>query len=486
MKELSVTITVGVGSEIHNHDLAYRKGLCHVHERPEGVIEVVGYRSYKDQINDAMKPYIAAYNENMRRRKAEAQARYEAGIIKTKPRDRDFQEMDTDYYSQELKRLKKHEEEQRKIETPPEPKKEDGDEVAEPKKKTRKQEQAEKRNSSTRKMPPAPLFRSLIIGIGDKDDRLQGKITETQAKKILSEVAERFPEEFPDFLLLGATLHLDEEGFYHAHLDYKPLYEKPQPGRGLGVGTGQEAALEHMGFKPEQSIVNGRDKAPLLFNAFRNRLYRMMEDAMGKQGLRLQYGVSEVKDPTKNSGKNQRLEVWQATQDAARSMQHNKNVALDVLSQDTVSPEGFKEAMAAVEDLKATMAEVETTPHAVMRKEYRVSFKLFDQMKSVLQNLQQTMVHLVHQLNTAKEQVAQLLPFKAAAERAEKAAATWRDRYFEAATERQAWQGECERQRQFMSEQRRRDGRSVLDAYEAAQEAPESRPEPQTRDWGTR
>ena len=135
------------------------------------------------------------------------------------------------------------------------------------------------------------------------------------------------------------------------------------------------------------------------------------------------------------------------------------------------------------------MAEVETTPHAVMRKEYRVSFKLFDQMKSVLQNLQQTMVHLVHQLNTAKEQVAQLLPFKAAAERAEKAAATWRDRYFEAATEKQAWQGECERQRQFMSEQQRRDGRSVLDAYEAAQDAQEaaqSRPGRQNQEWGDR
>lgn len=489
MKELSVTITVGVGSEIHNHDLAYRKGLSHVHERPEGVIEVIGYRSYKDQINEAMKPYIDAYNEHMKRRKAEAQARYEAGLIKTKPRDRDFQKMDEDYYSQELQRLKKHEEEQRKIETPPEPEKKDGDEVAEPEKKTKKQEQAEKRNSSTRKIPPAPLFRSLIIGIGDKNDRLQGNITEDQAKDILSEVAKRFPEEFPDFLLLGATLHLDEEGFYHAHLDYKPMYEKPEPGRGLGVITGQDAALAHMGFEPEQSVVNGRDKAPLLFNAFRNRLYHMMEDAMGKQGLRLQYGVSKVKDPTKNSGKNQRLEVWQATQDAARSMQHSKNVALDVLSQDTVSPEGFKQAMAAVEDLKATMAEVETSPHTVMRKEYRVSFKLFDQMKSVMQNLQQTMVHLVHQLNAAKEQVAQLLPFKAAAERAEKAAATWRDRYFEAATEKQAWQGECERQRQFMSEQQRRDGRSVLDAYEAAQnaqEAHQSRPGRQNQEWGDR
>ena len=472
MKELSVTITVGIGSEKHNHDLAYRKGLSHVHERPEGVIEVIPYRSYQEQIDAAMRPHIDAYNARQDQRKEAAWARYHAGEIKSKPRSRDFSHMGYEYYAQEMKRLNGEKQETVKPDDEPE-----------------KKEPGKQRNPAARKVPPAPMFRSLIIGIGDKNDRLQGNITEDQAREILTELVQRFPEEFPDFLLLGATLHMDEEGFYHAHLDYKPLYEKPEPGRGLGVGTGQEAALEHMGFKPEQSIINSRDKVPLLFNACRNRLYHMMEEAMSAQGLRLQYGVSEKKDPGKDSSKNQRLEVWQATQDAARSMQHSKNVALDVLSQDTVSPEGYKEAMAAVEDLKATMAEVETTPQAVMRKEYRVSFKLFDQMKSVMQNLQQTMVHLVHQLNAAKEQVAQLLPFKAAAERAEKAAATWRDRYFEAATERQAWQGECERQRQFMSEQRRRDGRSVLDAYEAAQDAQEaaqSRPGRQNQEWGDR
>jgi hypothetical protein len=451
MKELSVTVTAGIGSERHNHDLEYRETLQHVHGRPDGVVEVLPYRPYQEQIDAAMRPHIQAYNEEVQRRYDAAWQRYKDGKIKSKPKKKDYQQMGFDYYTEHINDTMN--------------------------------------NPHTGKVESVPMWRSLIIGIGDRDDRLQGRITEQQAREILTQVTKDFQQAFPDFLVLGCSIHLDEAGFYHAHLDYKPLYVKKAAGRGLRVGIGQEAALEHMGYEPEQSIINGRDKAPLLFNAFRNKVYRLMESAMDAQGLRLQYGVSEKKEPGKDSSKNQRLEVWQQTQDAAREMQHQKNIALDVLSQDKVSPEGYKQAMAAIDSLQATMAEVETSPHAVMRKEYRVSFKLFDQMKSVLQNLQQTIVHLMHQLNTAKEQVAQLQPFKAAAERAEKTAATWRDRYFEAATERQAWQDECERQRQFMSEQQRRDGRSVLDAYEAAQDAQDaaqSAPEQQCHDMTPR
>lgn len=456
MKELSVTVTVGNGSEKHNHDLDYRATLEHVHERDEGVIEVIPYRPYQEQIDAAMKPYIDQYNAKVDQRYKEAWERYNSQKIKSRPKRKDYQKMGYDYYAQHVNDMA--------------------------------------HNKATGKDERVPMFRSLIIGIGDKDDRLTGRITEEQAKAILTQVCKDFKKQFPDFLLLGATLHLDEQGFYHAHLDYKPMYEKSAPERGLAVGIGQDAALEHMGFEPEQSIINGRDKAPLIFNAFRNRIYHMMEDAMSAQGLRLQYGVSEKKDPGKDSSRNQRLEVWQQTQDAARSMQHQKNVALEIITQDTVSPEGYKQAMAAVENLQATMAEVETAPQAVMRKEYRVSFKLFDQMKSVLQNLQQTMVHLVHQLNAAKEQVAQLRPFKAQAERAEKAAATWRDRCAETAAERDrlrehasAWQYEGEQMRKFMGAYKYADGRTMLevyDAYQDAQEAAKSRFRAQDEELG--
>lgn len=67
MIELSVTVTVGTGSEGHNHDVGYRETLPHVHARPEGVIELIPYRDYKTVIDETMKPYIDAYNARRQR-----------------------------------------------------------------------------------------------------------------------------------------------------------------------------------------------------------------------------------------------------------------------------------------------------------------------------------------------------------------------------------------------------------------------------------
>lgn len=450
MVELSVTVTAGVGSERHNHDLDYRETLQHVHGRPDGVVEIIPYKkSYQEQIDAAMKPYIDAYNEQQQRRYEAAWERYKAGTIKTKPRKRDYQPMGYEYYTDHLNDTK--------------------------------------HNPHTGKDESVPMWRSLIIGIGDRDDRQQGRITEQQAREILSQVTADFQQAFPDFLVLGCSLHLDESGFYHAHLDYKPLYEKENPERGLNVGIGQEAALERMGYKPEQSIINGRDKAPLLFNALRNKVYRLMESAMDAQGLRLQYGVSKTKEPGKDSGKNQRLEVWQQTQDAAREMQHQKNIALDVIAQDEVSPEGLKQATAAIEKLQATMDEVEQSPQTLLRDGRKVSFKLFDQMKSMLLQLQKSIAHLVHEVEVLKDNLEFYKPFKSRAERAEKNADEWQRKYWQSVEERsklsgvtrdaQAWQRECERQRRFMGGVKFPDGRSVLDAYADAVEAQESRQE---------
>lgn len=388
MTEVSVTVTVGEGSEEHNHDLEYRATLKHVHDRPDGVVELIPYRNYTTVIDEAMKPYIDRYNQRVEERYQAAWERYNAGEIKTKPRKRDYQKMCDSYVRETLGEMH--------------------------------------RNPHTGKVEEVPMFRSIIIGIGDREDRQSGRLTEPQIKEIFREVVEKFQEKFPDFLLLGASLHLDEQGFYHVHIDYKPMYEKAAPDaekgskrRGLDVGTGHDAALEHMGFQPEQSIINGRDKAPLLFNAFRNEIYRMMESVMAEQGLRLQYGVTARKEPEKDSSRNQRLDVWQATQDAAREMQHKKNLALDLIAQDTVSPEGYKAAMAAVEDLNDTLQQVQTSPKTAFRDGVKITFTLFDQLRSMVKNIQETIGHLLHKLDQALADVELYKPFKAKYEKLE-------------------------------------------------------------------
>ena len=101
MNEVSVTITAGEGCEEHNHGLEYRSKLEHTHDTSKDtVIELVPYeKSYKEQINGLMKPYIKERNEYTLKRKAAAWDRYNSGQIKTKPRNRDYPLIGNDYYT---------------------------------------------------------------------------------------------------------------------------------------------------------------------------------------------------------------------------------------------------------------------------------------------------------------------------------------------------------------------------------------------------
>lgn len=356
MVEVSVTITAGVGSERHNHDLDYRETLEHCHKRDDGVIELIPYeRSYAEQINELMKPYIDQYNDKVDARYKSAWERYNSGQIKTKPRKRDYKHMGYDYYNEHKDDMKK--------------------------------------NPITGKEEKVPMFRSLILGIGDKNDR--EKITEEQAKRIFEKTLQQFQEDFWMFRVLGAAIHLDEEGFYHMHLDYKPTYEY-ESSRGLDVGVGLDGSLAAMGYQPEQSIINGRDKVPLRFNAMRNQVYYNMEKQMAAEGIRLQYAVSAVKDPGKDSSINQRLEDWRYTQDTVRELQHDKNIALDLIAQDRVSPEGIAAALQVFEDVKNKLDEVKQSPRSrVNKNKVVINHEVLDQLTSFTEEMKNTYAYLI-------------------------------------------------------------------------------------------
>ncbi len=367
-RQVSCTATVGRGSERHNHDIKYRMALDHTHtaDDPSAVIELLPYRPYKEQINELMKPYIDEYNERQQARYQAAWERYKAGEIKTKPRKANFKPMGYDYY------------EDHKDDT--------------------------FYNQKTERNEPLPIWRSLIFGLGDKADRENGTITKEEAVSVMTGMVERWPELFPDFKLLGATIHLDEEGFYHAHFDYKPLYSM-DCGQGLTAGIGQEGALEHMGFEPEQSLINERDKAPIRFNAFRNRLYLETEKELHKHDLRLVYGVSKHKEPEKDSSTNQDLGDWQEIRDRANDIQQMKNAALDIISDPEVSPEGFEKFAKAVSNLERTFDEVEHCEKQAFRKNRIVPFHLFDQMKTFKDELKAVLGHFYKQIEHLREQV---------------------------------------------------------------------------------
>lgn len=349
MTEISVTVTAGNGSEQHNHDLSYRQTLSHVHGSPEDVIELVPYRSYSEQINEMMKPYIDEYNARQKAKHEKAWERYNSGEIKSKPKKKDYPELSYDYYNAHKSDVKK--------------------------------------NPKTGKIERIPLFRSLIIGIGDIEDRKTGRIKKEEAERIFRKTIEQFQKDFPCFKILGTTIHCDENGFYHSHIDYRVLYEKENE-KGLKVGSGLEAALEQTRYKPEQSIINGRDKVPLLFNAMRNQIYREIEAAMAPEGFRMQYGVSKIKEPHKDSGKNQRLQDWQNTQDAIREMQHHKNTALEFFEHDKVSPDDLKTALTAAIEITDKIEEIQNSPRKrIDKNKVVVEFRLLDQLRSFVDRL---------------------------------------------------------------------------------------------------
>ena len=171
------------------------------------MIEIIPYKDYREQINALTRPYIDEYNAKVEQRYLEAWERYNRGEIKSKPKRKDYQKMGYDYYNDH------------------------------------KDDTYFNRKSG--KQEALPIFRSLIIGLGDRADRQEGLITEAEAVEVMTNVVAQFRKDFPCFHLLGSSLHLDEEGFYHVHVDYKPIVEHDS-GKGLAINIGQEFALEHM------------------------------------------------------------------------------------------------------------------------------------------------------------------------------------------------------------------------------------------------
>ena len=354
MKEnrISTTITHGRGSEKHNHDLEYREGLPHVHGGGE-IIELIPYRSYKEQINEMMEPYIQEYNERQEKSYSEKMERFNSGELKSRPKKADFKPMGFDYYSDNKNKTYYN----------------------------------KKKNSKEELL----LFRSMIFGIGDQADKLSGKISQEQAVQIFSNIIKDWPEMFPNFHLLGATVHLDEEGFYHCHVDYFPLSEKEITKRGLSVSVSEDHALEKMGFKPEQSLINGRDKVPILFNAMRNKLYLKFEEELNACGLRLVYGISKEKAPGKDSSKRQDLTDWQKTQDKAFEIQELKNQLLDGVDE-KIDSERIPEIMENITNISQSLETVDNLrgSRIVKGSNIKIEYNLFDQLKSFVESVMET------------------------------------------------------------------------------------------------
>ena len=124
-------------------------------------------------------------------------------------------------------------------------------------------------------------------------------------------------------------------------------------------------------------------------------------------GIRLQYGVSQQKDPGKDSSVKQSQEAWLATRTAARELQHQKNVVLDVLAKDKTLPDELKNVAGVINDVSKTLDAIESTPRTRIKGEVKISFHLFDQLKSFVNRLVEAFAALAKDRDAWKNEALQ-------------------------------------------------------------------------------
>ena len=377
MTPISVTITGGYGSERHNTDSVFREKLPHVDAAEGDIIALFPYVPYRVRINRLARPYVEACNERIHIRYEQAVEKYERGERKKKPYLSQYKTLGYDYYADHVGDMK--------------------------------------HNRANGKVESVPMYRSLIVIIGDRDDRMSGRIPKDVAIEIFRRLLAEFQRNFPVFWLLSATVHIGEygdasksaPGAWHLHIDYKPLFPLGEQAQGLRMGIGFDGAMKYMGYEAEESIVVDHHR-PLLFNAFRNRMFRALEKILPEYGLRLQLGVTSQKDPNKNPSQNLPLEAWQARMAETQNLQNVKNHWLDILLHDEVSPDGVKAALAAIAEAQQSAESLKKAPKTLTGTSYKLSEKQYDHLMGTLEGVMTYFAHILRKIDDLEEQAAQV------------------------------------------------------------------------------
>ena len=310
MIELSVSVTLGSGSERHNHDTGFRLTLDHVLAMNCGEQELTPYTVYAAKINEQLRPAIDQYNERQQSKYQEAMGRYERGELKTKPKTKAYLPMSYDYAGKHGRRYI--------------------------------------RNPSTNRVEVAPIYRELIVKIANIKERVTGNLPDDIAISICGEIVAKFADLFPLLKIIGCTAHANEMGTIHLHMDFIPISRKTTWKAGLPVSLGINHALERMGFMPETSIMCTKtERAPILFNALRNRVFRICEEVLTNHGYRMQYEATAKNYPSLDPSVHRSLEEFQFLSDHARWIQHIKNVTLDFLKEEDLQIEDISSALDA-------------------------------------------------------------------------------------------------------------------------------------------
>jgi len=362
MQELSVSVTFGSGAEHHNHTKTYRLALDHVLPIPNGVLELIPYEDYASKINYLLKDAIDAYNSRQQDRYAAAVERYKEGKRKSKPYPKDYPPMSYEYA----------------------------------------QRHASQRiyNPNRNCIEMRKLYRGLIIKISNIKARVTGILPDDVAQEMGEMIITRMAAAFPLMCILGATLHSDEWGAVHIHIDYMMISERHERNNGLPVSLGFNAAMQSMGYHPEISIMHAKiDRPPLLFNAFRNAIYKICEAVLYQNGFRMQYDATAKNYPYLDPSQPRSLAAFQYASDYVRWYQHCRNKVLDMLQSPEMQPNDLLSAIDAYKRMTDHVINAQTVSPEVSGFAYAISEELLFCFHATCVQLVQAEIQAANALN---------------------------------------------------------------------------------------
>lgn len=314
MRTTHTYVTVGHGSERHNHNLAFRKNvLQHTENTNEStVVELMKYTDYRTLINELMKPYIDEYNKNQDKKYNDDLDRYAKGELKNKPKksNKKYKHKDDDYYTERINSVVY--------------------------------------NRKTKQKTHQKAFDEVCVGFGSAETKHD--YSRDEVEEIMRNTLEDIKKKFPNIWILGATIHFDEAGNHHMHIDYLPIYFKDQDKdfRELRIGINIDECMKGMGFEPSLSLINKSKKKPLYFNTFRNSIDFILEEKLNEHQILVERGVTKDRVNKEHLDKDE----WLQTKVAANEIQNFKN---DLLIQTEVISEKLEEKTDKLEDVEAAL-----------------------------------------------------------------------------------------------------------------------------------
>ena len=153
-----------------------------------------------------------------------------------------------------------------------------------------------------------------------------------------------------------------------------------------------------MGYEPEQSFDNVREKAPLLINAFRNKCYKMLERIYKEEGFLLEYGAAQKNNPDLEIGEKRILSAWQAHRDFIFNLQRAANEAELVFAEDVVNERDQETLEGLLQGIRTPLRCFERDRNWLGKTTFRCDEEVYGQVADATQQLSEGIAFMLQKM----------------------------------------------------------------------------------------